>query len=559
MADTKVARRLGDILVQSGRISEEQLELALKEQRQTGEKLGGVLQRLGICTENEIGEILAEQAGVPHMDLAAATVQPEAAELLPAEFVRERRILPLGLHGDTLVLAMANPMDLAAIDEASTLADRYIEVVHVNESEIEAALPRFYGGGVDVDDLLQRAIEDARFALREEGRGGAGESPFMRLVDLLIQKGVDEKATDIHVEPEERVLRTRYRLDGRLVQGPSLPKELQSVVTTRLKIMASMNISETRLPQDGHILFEDEGRKVDLRVSSFPGVHGETIVSRILDKENLILGLERIGMAEPVLRAFRQDISRSHGIVLVTGPTGSGKTTTLYSALSWLNKPDVKIITLEDPVEYELPLINQGQIQAAQGFSFAAGLRAILRQDPDIILVGEIRDQETARMAIRAALTGHLVFSTLHTNDAAGAVPRLLDMGIEPFLLAATLIGVLAQRLVRAVCPDCLEERSPTPDQCEMLGLDPADGAVMAFPAGKGCPACKQTGYRGRLAVFEYLRLTEDLRRLVAAGTTREDIAAAAREAGMRTLREDALDKVREGRTSIEELLRVTS
>jgi type II secretory ATPase GspE/PulE/Tfp pilus assembly ATPase PilB-like protein len=346
-------------------------------------------------------------------------------------------------------------------------------------------------------------------------------------------------------------------VDGRLAQGAILPLELQSIVLTRLKIMAELNISETRVPQDGRILFQAAGRTVDLRVSTFPTVHGEGIVCRILDKENLIVGLDQLGMPEAIVTGFRRDIMRPHGIILVTGPTGSGKTTTLYSALTFLNKPDTKIITLEDPVEYELPVINQAQINTAKGFTFAKGLRAILRQDPDIILVGEIRDTETAQLAIRAALTGHLVFSTLHTNSAAGAIPRLLDMGIEPFLLSATLVSVLAQRLVRTICPDCGQPATATPEDLELLGLGADDLAGATLRAGRGCPMCHDTGYRGRLAVFEALRLDSRLRRLVAEGTDAAELEAVARDAGQGSLREDALAKLRAGRTTCAEVVRL--
>ena len=338
-----------------------------------------------------------------------------------------------------------------------------------------------------------------------------------------------------------------------------LPGELQGIVVTRVKIMAEMNISESRVPQDGRIVFDTGRKKVDLRVSSFPTVHGETIVCRVLDKESLQVGLEKLGMPHAIYEPFRRDITRPNGIILVTGPTGSGKTTTLYSALTYLNKPDTKIITLEDPVEYELPVINQAQINNAQGFTFAKGLRAILRQDPDILLVGEIRDVETAQLAIRAALTGHLVFSTLHTNSAAGAIPRLLDMGIEPFLLSATLVSVLAQRLVRTICPDCAQPVAPDPMEMEMMGLTEADLEGADLRGGRGCPLCRQTGYRGRMAVFEYLRVDGEVRRLIAAGGDATGIEAAARGAGQVMLRDDALARLKAGLTTLSEVLKVAS
>ncbi len=551
------SRKLGEILVDSGTITPEQLDLALMEQKQTGEKLGRVLQRLGICSEREIGRVLADQAGVETISLAGAVVDKQAVALVPRDFAEARSLLPIQRQAGTLRVAMANPLDLATIDELGRMTGKYIEVVHAPESDIADAIVLHYGAGRDGDDELAGLIEASKRALAEGARLEEGDSPFIRLVDALIGGGVDAGATDIHIEPDERVLRCRYRVDGRLVQGAVLPGELQGIVITRLKIMAEMDISESRVPQDGRILFTRGRRQVELRVSTFPTVHGEAVVCRILDKESLIVGLHRLGMPAHIDRVFRRDIARPHGIILVTGPTGSGKTTTLYSALTFLNKPDTKILTLEDPVEYELSMVNQAQINTAQGFTFAKGLRAILRQDPDILLVGEIRDVETAQLAIRAALTGHLVFSTLHTNSAAGAIPRLLDMGVESFLLSATLIGVLAQRLVRTVCPQCAEPTRPDADSISLLGLTREFLESAEFRAGRGCDLCRKTGYRGRVAVFEYLRVEGPLRRMIAERCDAERIEAAAVEAGMRTLRDDALDKLHAGRTTVQEVLRV--
>ncbi len=552
-------RRLGEILVEAGIVTPEKLDLALREQRQTGEKLGVALQRLGICSEQEIGKVLASQAGVPVVDLGEVAIDPEAVGMVDRQFAEQRSLLPLRARGSTLRVAMGNPMDLATIDELTRQTGKYIEVVHAPASEIADALVRTLGAGEAAGSEIPGLIEAAQRALASGVKLGEGDSPFVRLVDRMLGAGVQMGATDIHVEPEEKVLRCRYRVDGRLAQGAILPLELQSIVLTRLKIMAELNISENRVPQDGRILFDAGGRAVDLRVSTFPTVHGEGIVCRILDKENLIVGLDRLGMPEAIVSSFRRDITRPHGIILVTGPTGSGKTTTLYSALTFLNRPDTKIITLEDPVEYELPVINQAQINTAKGFTFAMGLRAILRQDPDIILVGEIRDTETAQLAIRAALTGHLVFSTLHTNSAAGAIPRLLDMGIEPFLLSATLVSVLAQRLVRTVCPDCGAPAEPSAEDAELLGLTADDLAAADLRVGRGCPMCHDSGYRGRLAVFEYLRLDAQLRRMVTDGADAGDLEAAARAAGQGGLRDDALAKLRAGRTTCAEVLRVVA
>jgi type IV pilus assembly protein PilB len=552
-------KKIGQILIETGAITPEQLELALKEQKQTGEKLGQILQRLGICSEQEIARVLASQAGVSFVSLHEEWVAQEALDLLPGAYAEQHSVLPLSLRGKTLVLAMANPLDLDTIDEIGRMTGHYVEVVHATDSEIQEALERYYGAKTDLDAMLQEAIEGARAAVDSGVKLEEADSPFIRLVDLLLRKGVEEGCTDIHIEPEEKVVRTRYRIDGRLVQGPFLAKDLQSIVVTRVKILAGLNISQTRLPQDGRIVYELGQRKVDLRVSTFPSIYGETTVCRVLDKQNAPIGLDKLGMSREMRELFRRDISRPHGLILVTGPTGSGKTTTLYSALTYLNQPDTKIITLEDPVEYELPVINQAQVHPEQGFTFAQGLRSMLRQDPDIVLVGEIRDTETAQMAIRAALTGHLVFSTLHTNNAAGAIPRLVDMGIEPFLLAATLVSALAQRLVRKVCPVCRVPAEPTPEQRELLRLDELDITKPRFTTGKGCPSCRDTGYSGRCAVFEYLPVDNAIRRLITQKADAETVREAARAAGMRTLFDDALDKVLSGKTSLSEMLRIAS
>jgi type IV pilus assembly protein PilB len=552
-------KRLGQILVESGAITPEKLDLALREQKQTGEKLGVMLQRLGICTEREIARVLASQAGVACVDLTRIEVDRAVLALVARDYAETKSLLPLRLQGSTLQVAMANPLDLNTADELARLTGRYIEVVHAPESEIKDALLRHFGGQAGNGDDIPQLVEAARRAMDAGGNLGQEDSPYIRLVDGLLRQGVLDGATDIHLEPEEKVLRCRYRIDGRLVQGALMPSELLPIVVTRIKIMAEMNISESRVPQDGRIFFDGGRKKVDMRVSTFPTVHGETIVCRILDKEALIVGLDRLRMPEAMLEEFRRDITRPNGIILVTGPTGSGKTTTLYSALTFLNRPDTKIITLEDPVEYELPVINQAQVNNAKGFTFASGLRAVLRQDPDILLVGEIRDTETAQLAIRAALTGHLVFSTLHTNSATGAIPRLLDMGIEPLLLSATLVSVVAQRLVRQVCEACAEPAPPNPEQLAMLGLEARDIEGGKTRQGRGCSMCRQTGYRGRMAVFEYLGVDDRLRRLIADRRDVTELEKSVRESGRLILRDDAIAKYRDGHTTLSEVMRVVS
>ncbi len=552
-------KRLGEILVDAGTITPDKLDLALREQSQTKEKLGTIFQRLGICTEKEISKVLASQAGVDCIDLSVAEVDAKELDLVDREYAEKFSLIPVHRKGSTLQVAMANPLDLAIIDELGRKSGKYIEVLHAPESEIQDAIVRYYGAKASGSNEISGLIEKSRKALASGVKLGEGDSPFIRLVDRIIGQGVEENATDIHIEPEEKVLRCRYRVDGRLVQGPILPVELLGIVITRIKIMAEMNISESRIPQDGRILFDTGRRKVDLRVSTFPTINGEGIVCRILDKESLIVGLEKLGMEQDMQVLFRKDLTKPNGIILVTGPTGSGKTTTLYSALTYLNKPDTKIITLEDPVEYELPVINQAQINTAKGFTFAKGLRAILRQDPDILLVGEIRDVETAQMAIRAALTGHLVFSTLHTNSAAGAIPRLLDMGVEPFLLSATLVSIIAQRLVRRVCKDCGEPCEPDSEDVQLMGLTADDLQGSTILEGQGCNLCRNSGYRDRLAVFEYLHVDKEIRKLVADGKNATVIEDAARATGQASLRDDALSKMKAGRTTLKEVMRVVS
>ncbi len=556
MAPTKT-KRLGEILLEAGTITPDKLDLALTEQKQTREKLGVILQRLGICSEKEISRVLAGQAGVKSVSLLDHTVDRQALNLITQETAEKYSVLPFAYHNRNLTLAMANPLDLVIIDQISRKTGCYVEVVHTPESEILDAIVRYYGAADDDSCDLTEAIDIAATALAHGRKLEEENSPFVALVNLLLAKGIDAGATDIHLEPEEKVLRCRYRIDGRLIQGPILPRELQSIVIARMKILAELNISESRVPQDGRIVFQAKRRKVDLRVSTFPTVYGETIVCRVLDKENLIVGLERLGMDKSLLSKFRRDITRPHGIILVTGPTGSGKTTTLYSALTYLNKPDTKIITLEDPVEYELPVINQAQVNTAKGFTFAKGLRAILRQDPDILLIGEIRDKETAQMAIRAALTGHLVFSTLHTNSAAGAIPRLIDMGVEPFLLSATLVSIVAQRLVRKVCTNCQVPYSLTDDDRLRLGLDEAEVRAQEMVIGEGCSNCGSTGHRGRIAVFEYLQISSRISAMIAEGQDAATIVDVARQDGMQNLRENALDKLYAGKTSVAEIARV--
>ena len=546
--------RLGERLINAGVITEDQLELALKEQKRTGELLGEVLQNLGFVTEEAISSVLAAQAGVRQIDLKDYLIDEEVLNLVPEDLARKYKVIPLSLEDNHLTIAMANSFDVIALDEIQKMTRAYVDVLSATESEISSAIDQHYGIKGESPDLLEEIIHVAESgSVSEEDL--ARQSPIVRLVDQLIIKGVKDGATDIHLEPEEKTLRVRYRIDSILQAGPSIPKSLQAPTIARIKIMSGLNISEHRLPQDGKIRFYMGKKGIDLRVSTFPTVFGENVVLRILDKSRLILGLDKLGFTTQNSDIFKKLLKKSNGIILVTGPTGSGKTTTLYSALFYINSMEKNIITLEDPVEYELPLICQSQINPKAGLNFATGLRSILRQDPDIILVGEMRDAETAEMAIRSALTGHLVFSTLHTNDAAGAIPRLLDMGMEPFLIASSLIGIIAQRLIRLICTKCKEPAEP---EEEILKLLNTKRGAQSFYRSKGCKECNYTGYKGRIAVFEMLLISPKIKKLIIERADSNIILEAACEEGMTTLYQDALQRALQGKTTIEEVLRVT-
>ena len=461
------------------------------------------------------------------------------------------------MESDNLTVAMDNTFDVMLIDQLQGRTGKFIEVVQATESDILHAIERFYEGEVSQDEMIEQLSLEAERSGSDEAQLSGEESPAVKIVDQLLLKGARGGATDIHIEPDENTIRTRFRIDGILQQGPSLPKSLQSSVIARLKVMSNMNISESRLPQDGRIRFHMGRKQIDLRVSTLPTVNGENIVLRLLDKSKVILGLDKLGFTPKNLEVFKRAISRPNGIILVTGPTGSGKTTTLYAALTYLNNSERKIVTLEDPVEYEISMIRQCQINIRAGFTYAAGMRAILRQDPDVILVGEIRDQETAEIAMQAAMTGHLVFSTLHTNDSGGAFPRLIDMGIESYLVSSSVNCVLAQRLIRKVCLSCKSEYQPTDEDLRKLGLN-EKGRKFKFFAGKGCEECSGTGYSGRLAIYEVLSVTPRIEKLILSRADGPEIKAAAIEEGMTTLLHDALIKAVNGQTSIEEVLRVT-
>ena len=559
--------KLGDILVRDGLITADQLKRALAEQRSSGMRLGYTLVKLGFIEETEITKMLARQYRMPAVDLSRFEVDPKILKLISPDIAAKYTVLPLKREGRTLTIAIADPNNVAAIEDIKFITRCDIFPVIAGEYTLRNAIDRYYQQSDAQLQSLLKSVEDEGVGdlelleeqMDEEVKASelAEDAPVVKLINGLLTDAVKREASDIHIEPFEDTLRIRYRVDGILYEQEAPPRRLQAAVTSRIKIMAEMNIAERRLPQDGRIrVTAPGGRRVDIRVSTVPTIHGESIVMRLLDRSSVFLPFDRLGFAPAAARGFEALIHRPHGIVLVTGPTGSGKTTTLYAALDKINRPDLKIITVEDPVEYQLKGVNQIPVRPKIGLSFASGLRHIVRQDPDVIMVGEIRDLETAEIAIQAALTGHLVFSTLHTNDAPGAVTRLQDMGCEPYLVSSVLSGVLAQRLVRRICEAC---RVPDhPDPASLLALGVTDAAGVELFHGKGCDDCRGTGYRGRTGIYELFRITEDSRSLVVRKAPVGEIRRHAVAQGMVTLREDAWAKACAGLSTVEEILRVT-
>ncbi|MBN2217974.1 MAG: Flp pilus assembly complex ATPase component TadA [Pirellulales bacterium] len=563
-ASAIMSRRLGDLLVAEAYLTEEQLQVALREQKKGGRNklLGEVLVELEYCTEDQIVECLAKEYAVPYAKLDARMCDPKVVEVLPREYIENNLVMPLFVVRGTLIVAVSEPSNLFLIDELRGLTNLDVAIVASTPRDIRRMITALPNSKVFVIDDIIEDSESADVMLIEEAIEDigdveeiAGQSPVIRLVNYLIFNAVREGASDIHIEPAERCLRVRYRIDGRLHKSLEVPQHLLSAVNSRVKIMASMDISERRLPQDGRVHVLLEGRKIDLRVSTFPTTRGEKTVIRVLDTRSVSLNLEDLGFAEDVLTEFRRQIQAPNGIVLVTGPTGSGKSTTLYAALNAISTMENNVCTVEDPIEYHLPLINQFQVQSKIGLTFSKALRTLLRQDPDIIMVGEIRDEETARTAIQAALTGHLVFSTLHTNDACSAVIRLVNMGIEPYLIGAALNMVLAQRLVRRVCHKCREVYEPA--KSIRHALEQMDCSLEQFYRGVGCKNCRNTGFKGRIAVHEILVVTDELRDVISNGPTTGNIKKVAKQEGMITLRHDGFRKVREGITTIEEVFQI--
>lgn len=547
-------KSLEEILIERGLLTEEQLASAKKEAEERGKPLKEVLIESGFISKEHTHLLLGIELGVKTIDLSNVIIEPEVAGTLSESTVRRLKVVPLFKEGDTLAVAMADPTDINVIDELNRETGFNIEPVLAPEMDISRAIDQIYGTANTIYDIVKSIDEKKILSSKEAGE----EAPIIKLTNLLIVQAVRDRASDIHIEPEEKMLRVRYRIDGVLHRIASLPKFLQLPIVSRIKIMSDLDIAERRLPQDGRIKMDVGNKSIDLRVSIQPTLHGENVVMRILDKASIMIGIENLGFSEKDLGTFLDLIQRPYGMILVTGPTGSGKTTTLYSALNRLNTEDKSIMTMEDPIEYQLPLVRQTQVNPQIGLTFAAGLRAILRQDPDIIMVGEIRDLETAEIAIHAALTGHLVFSTLHTNDAPSAFTRLIDMGVEPFLASSSVIGIIAQRLVRLICDRCKESYKPSKALVEDLGFGDCYNEELQFYRGKGCGLCKGTGYRGRIGIYSLLRVTPTIQDLVLQRASAQAIDAQARKEGMRTLREDCFDKVINGLTTVEEMIRVT-
>jgi general secretion pathway protein E len=514
--------------------------------------------------ERELCQVMSEVLGVPFVPFDQFPKEPLFLSGLSASFMRQGPFLPVEMSEGQLTVITHDPLDFYTFDAIRMATGLKVKPLIGMETEIAEALQQLYGVG---ETTMEKIIEDIDNipeyqADAEEDidhlRDLASEAPVIRLVNLIITKAIDLKASDIHFEPFETQFRIRYRVDGVLHDAEAPPKRLQSAIISRVKIMAKMNIAERRLPQDGRIMVKVKGKEIDFRVSTVPTIHGESVVLRILDKTSIVLDIEKLGFPHDILTDFDQCIQNPHGILLVTGPTGSGKTTTLYCALEKINSPDKKIVTVEDPVEYQLKGVNQIQVKPAIGLTFANSLRSIVRQDPDVILIGEIRDAETAEIAIHSALTGHLVFSTLHTNDAASAITRLIDMGIEDYLLTSTLIGILAQRLVRVTCPSCQEEFTCDDALLKQLGVPPEEASRVKMVKPRGCAECGFTGYRGRTGIFEFLRVTDEIRALILQRKDSQVLKELARQRGMRTLRQDGWLRVKEGVTTVQELLRVT-
>jgi type IV pilus assembly protein PilB len=573
MAEEK--KTFGDFLVGIGVLSADQIKKALQEQKLKGERLEQTILRLGYAKEELILQCLADYFNLPYVDLDTYLIDEKIVKTVPEDTARRHLLIPIFKIGNTLTIAMTNPLNLLALDEVRNKVKSDVEIAIGAEKKIKKAIEQHYGAAAAViESAVQRMADGSAGGLLQEPKdyrktydlvtkdlptGPMEDASAARMLDLVMMQAIRDRASDIHFEPDEKALRVRFRIDGFLYESLTLPKPIQPALISRIKILAEMDIAETRLPQDGNFNVKLERRGFEIRVSTFPTIHGENVVLRILDQTSPLFKLEELGFSENKLNQFKQLVRKTNGIILVTGPTGSGKTTTLYALLNMINSKDKNIITIEDPVEYRLALIRQTQINPKAGITFATGLRSILRQDPDIIMIGEIRDLETSEIAMQAALTGHLVLSTLHTNDAPEAISRLMDIGVEPYLISSCVIGVLAQRLIRTICPDCKVSYQVDPKNMSDLGeeVTKLKGPLTLY-RGKGCKNCKQSGFRGRSGIYELLLVNEEIKKLISERASTQVIREVAKKTGgMVPLRGDGLRKVLRGITTIEEVDRV--
>ncbi len=547
---------IGAILVREGLVTDDDLQVARGIQAESGEALTRVLVDESMIDEAKLVRVLAEHMGIEYVNLADVTVDPTAALLIPETLARRYSVIPYGFDGDALLIAMADPSNVLVIDDIRAITGMQVVSRISTRSDILDAVRRMGAYDDSVSDLADLMTDDEESEDLSSIEAAVEEAPIVQLVNTLVTRAVNERASDIHIEPGEHDLRIRFRIDGVLHEVMSSPRSVSGAVVSRLKIMAELDIAERRVPQDGRVSLRVTGRQIDLRVATLPSIYGEKVVIRILDKDDAVLDLPDLGFLPESLDRFERSYTKPYGTILVTGPTGSGKTTTLYSTLNILNKPDVNIITVEDPVEYRLAGITQVQVNRKAGLQFHTVLKSILRSDPDIILIGEVRDGETAAIAIEAALTGHLVLTTLHTNDAASSVGRLIDMGVEPYLVSSSIDSILAQRLARLICDRCKVPKEVSGDLVSQMGFDPDEAPLTIYDA-VGCKVCSDTGYRGRLCITEILLMSEEIQHLAVERRPSDEIKKVAIEQGMKTLRRDGMDKVRLGLTTLEEVMRV--
>ncbi len=558
--------RLGELLIKENLITPEQLKKAIEEQKAGGGRLGSSLTKLGFVTDEELLSFLSKQYNVPAINLDEFEIDKEVVRKIPENVARKHLIVPVNQTGSTLIVATSDPTNLSVIDEIKFLTGYNVEFVAATETAIKKSIEKYFEVSTDYQGILDEAAEEYEVIGEDDNidvktlEKASEEAPVIKLVNSVLNDAIKKGASDIHVEPYEKVFRIRFRIDGMLYEIMKPPLSLKNAIASRLKIMAKLDIAERRRPQDGRIKIRySDGKDIDFRMSVLPTLFGEKIVLRLLDKSNLQLDMTKLGFNEKQLKNFKDAVHKPYGMVLVTGPTGSGKTTTLYSALSELNQISKNVSTAEDPVEYNIPGVNQVQMHEEIGLNFAASLRSFLRQDPNIIMVGEIRDYETAEIAVKAALTGHLVLSTIHTNDAPSTINRLLNMGIEPFLVASSVHAILAQRLVRKICEKCKEEIDIEKKFLIDIGMSEAEAKTTKTYKGKGCNVCSNTGYKGRIAVYEILTIAEEIRKLILAGASANEIKKEAIRLGMMTMRQSAIDLLKKGLTTIDEVVRVTA